>query len=190
MNLWELGLLDHIHAWCASPLLDTLMPIITLFGENGIFWIVASLIFLLIPKTRKMGMTMGLALLIGLILGNGVLKNVVGRIRPYDLNRDFPLLVKHLSDYSFPSGHTLASFECAVAMLCHDKRFGIPAMVLAVLVALSRLYLYVHYPTDVLAGAILGTIFALIAAAAINAVYRHWGEKNRFLGGWPWADPR
>ena len=163
MNLFELSILDFIKETFTCKALDVFMPFITKFGDHGIFWIALSVFFIIFKKTRKMGLTMGIALLLGFLTGNVFLKNVVARIRPYDLNESVTLLVSRLSDYSFPSGHTLASFEAATAMTLYNKRIGIPALVLATLIALSRLYLYVHYPTDVLAGAALGITFAFLA---------------------------
>ena len=113
---------------------------------------------------------MGVALLCGLIVGNLTLKPLIGRIRPYDLNPGVSLLIDKLHDFSFPSGHTLSSFEGATVLLIRDKRFGIPAMILAAIIALSRLYLYVHYPTDVLAGAVLGITFGILAVSIVNAI--------------------
>ncbi len=171
MNEFELGILNFIRENLACPFLDTVMPIITRFGDGGIFWIALSVIFIIFKKTRKMGICMGLSLLTGFIIGNIILKNVVARIRPYDLNTDIELLVNKLSDFSFPSGHTLASFEAATAIIIHDRKIGIPAIILAVLIAFSRIYLYVHYPTDVLAGMILGIIFAIFACFLVHKIY-------------------
>lgn len=100
-----------------------------------------------------------------------MLKPLVARIRPYDVRGITDLLVPALSDFSFPSGHTLASFEASVVLLIRDKRMGIPAIIIAIIVALSRLYLFVHYPTDVLVGAVLGILFAVVAVFIVNKVY-------------------
>lgn len=179
MNLFELKILDGIHNIFSCSFLDWLMPIITRFGDGGVFWILVAALLLCLPKTRKIGLSMGLALLMGFVVGNLILKNLVARIRPYDLNPAVELLVERLKDYSFPSGHTLASFEGAVVLLRRDKRLGIPAIVLAVLVAFSRLYLYVHYPTDVLAGVVLGTIFAILACIIIDKAYEKLGSRTK-----------
>lgn len=178
MNQFELSILDGIQNIFGSKFLDAVMPIITMLGDGGIFWIAVAVILLFPKKTRKIGLTMGLSLLLGFIVGNLVLKNVVGRIRPYDLNPNFPLLIDKLHDYSFPSGHTLASFEASVAILLYSKKFGIPALVLAFLIAFSRLYLYVHYPTDVLASIILGTGFAILSFFIINKIYEKYSKKS------------
>ena len=164
---FDLPILDWIQAHLQSGFMDTIMPIITVFGDAGIFWIACAVVLLFFPKTRKMGMSMGAALLIGLLVCNVTLKPLVARIRPYDYQMEhfgvsIKLLIEAQHDFSFPSGHTIASFEAATAMLIHNKKAGIPAMILACLIAFSRLYLYVHYPTDVIASVILGIGIAFL----------------------------
>ena len=98
-------------------------------------------------------------MIIDLLLCNVLLKNLVARTRPYDVNTGIQLLVAKLRDYSFPSGHTAASFASATALyFAGEKKLWKPALVLACLIAVSRLYLYVHYPTDVLGGVVIGII--------------------------------
>lgn len=176
-NLQELSVLDWIATHLHCPFLDSVMPWITKFGDGGIFWIAVAVILLCIPKYRKTGLTIGAALLFGVIIGNGILKNVIARIRPYDMEgamfTSSQLLVKALSDYSFPSGHTLACCEAATVLLFRKWQWGIPAAVIAVLVMFSRLYLYVHYPSDVLAGAILGVLFGILAVKLVD-----WAAKK------------
>lgn len=163
---FDLPILDWIQAHLQSGLMDTIMPIITLFGEGGIFWIAWAVLLLIFPKTRKIGLGMGFALIMGLLICNATLKPLVARIRPYDLQAELGvtinLLIEAQHDFSFPSGHTIASFEAAVVLLKNSKKMGIPAMIIAVLVTFSRMYLYVHYPTDVIVSIILGTLFAFI----------------------------
>ena len=134
----------------------------------------------LFKRTRATGLMMGVALLCGLFVGNLGLKPLVARIRPYDFNPSFSgtLLVEKLSDFSFPSGHTLASLEAATVLMLRDKRLGVPALVAAILVALSRLYLYVHYPTDVLVGAILGTFFGFFGVWLVKTIYKKIKNKE------------
>lgn len=173
---FDLPILDWIQAHLQCGFLDFIMPIITLFGDAGIFWIACSVILLFFPKYRKAGLTMGLALVMGLIVCNITIKPLVGRMRPVDfiaknnLDALIPANVIIMHDFSFPSGHTIASFEASVALLMYDKKLGIPALILAILVSFSRLYLYVHYPTDVLVSVVLGTLFALIAYAIMKHV--------------------
>ena len=164
---FDLPILDWIAAnlWC--PVLDVLMPIITLLGDAGIFWIAVAVLFIFTKKYRKIGIGMMFALMMGLVICNIWLKPTIARIRPYDFQlqyfaKEIPLLAGGMHDFSFPSGHTIASFEAAVVILLGNKKLGIPAMILACLIAFSRLYLYVHYPTDVIVSVILGSILALI----------------------------
>ena len=161
---FDLPILDWIAANLRCAFLDTVMPIITLLGDAGIFWIAVSVLLLLIPKTRRAGLAMGIALLMGLVVCNLTLKPLCARIRPYDFyGQAMQLLVATPHDFSFPSGHTIASFEAATALALHNKKLGIPALILAGLIAFSRLYLYVHYPTDVIVSIFLGIAFAFIS---------------------------
>ena len=183
---FDLPVLDWIQTNLKSSVMDTVMPIITVFGDAGIFWMVVSALLFIFPKTRRTGLGMAIAMMIGLIVCNVTLKPLVARIRPYDLQAELgvtiQLLGERMHDFSFPSGHTIASFEAAVVMLKNSTKMGIPAMILAVLIAFSRLYLYVHYPTDVIASVILGTLFALIgnALAGLIAPKLGAGKKGKY----------
>ena len=157
MNI-ELSILDWIQT-LHTPFLDKIMVFITRLGDAGIIWIVLSIVLLLLPKTRKSGVVMVAALVVDVLLCNIVLKNLVARTRPYDVNTGVHLLVAKLHDYSCPSGHTAASFASVTALyLAGEKKLWKFALVLACLIAISRLYLYVHYPTDVLGGILFGVI--------------------------------
>ncbi len=144
----------------ANDFFDVVMPIITLLGEKGIFWIAAIISLLFIsPKTRKAGVVMGISLLVSVIVVNLVMKPVVARERPCWLNEGIKMLVNIPKDYSFPSGHTNVCFVGAVSLLmCGWKKLGAAAMVLAGLVGFSRMYLYVHFFTDVVVGAAIGAL--------------------------------
>ena len=188
---FDLPILNWIQQNMQSTFLDFIMPFITILGDAGIFWIACSVILMFIPKYRKAGFSMGLALIFGVVVCNMILKPLVGRIRPYNYNLDVlklqwqdflvhgKLLVETPHDFSFPSGHTIASFEASVALYKNDKRLGIPALILAVLIAFSRMYLYVHYPTDVIASVILGTIFALIANLIVHSIFTKLSRPQR-----------
>ncbi len=183
LNTFELGILDLIQQSFKCSFLDVFMKTVTLLGEDGIFFICMAVVMLFFRKTRKTGLMIGAALLMGFIIGNLILKNAFARVRPYDFNVNFDmagLLVESLGDKSFPSGHTLCVFEgCVVLFLTQKKYIGIPALLICTLVALSRLYLYVHYPTDVIAGAILGTIFAIAAVKLVNAGFAAYEKKKQ-----------
>lgn len=181
---FDLPILDWIAANLKNPLLDFLMPIITLLGDAGIFWIALAVLALFFPKYRKMGLSMGVSLLIGVLLCNVALKPLVGRIRPYDyqlehFGKEIALLIPAQHDFSFPSGHTIASFEAAVAITLYHKKLGIPALVLACLIAFSRLYLYVHYPTDVFASVVLGTAIAFLGTWLVKKGYHLYETKKQ-----------
>ena len=183
---FDLPILDWIQANLQSGFMDVFMPFITKFGDHGTFWMIVAAILFIIPKTRKTGLGMAIAMMIGLLICNVTLKPLVGRIRPYDLQAELgitiQLLGERMHDFSFPSGHTIASFEAAVVLLKNSKKMGIPAMILAVLIAFSRLYLYVHYPTDVIVSVILGTLFAFIgnALAGLIAPKLGAGKKGKY----------
>lgn len=142
--------------------LDWLMPKITALGNTGIFWILLGIVLVCMVRTRRMGLSMLVSIVIGAVIGNLVLKNLIARERPCWIDSQVLLLIENPKDYSFPSGHTLVSFEGAVSILLKNKKRGIAALALAILIAFSRLYLFVHFPTDVLAGAALGTVIAVL----------------------------
>lgn len=144
------------------------MPLISKLGNGGIIWLVLSGLLCVFPKYRKAGVTMLTALALDVLLCNVMLKPLVGRMRPFTVNTGMELLINAPKDFSFPSGHTAASFAAAFALLFVKNKLWIPSMILASLIAFSRLYLYVHYPTDVLAGILLG----LIVSVAANVICR------------------
>lgn len=183
---FDLPILDWIQANLQSSFMDKFMPFITVFGDAGIFWMIWAAVLVIFPKTRKIGLGMAFAMVMGLIVCNMTLKPLVARIRPYDLQAELGVAIKLLCeaqhDFSFPSGHTIASFEAAVVLVKNSRKMGIPAMILAVLISFSRMYLYVHYPTDVIVSVILGTLFALIgdAIAAKVAPKLSFGKKGKY----------
>lgn len=152
----DFSLLYWIQDHLRCPFLDSLMPKISQIGEYGAVWILAAILMILLKQHRRGGITLGAGLLSSLLIGNLLLKPLAARPRPCWLDGTVALLVPSPSDYSFPSGHSLCSFIAAVILLRYDRRFGIPALILAILIAFSRLYLFVHFPSDVLAGILLG----------------------------------
>lgn len=150
---------EHLH----GPFLDTVMPYVTALGDSGFIWVVICLVLLARKKTRRAGIFCGLALLIAYVSGELVIKNLIQRPRPFTLLPGVSLLIPPPGSFSFPSGHTGSSFAGATAIFLLDKKWGVPALALAALIAFSRLYLSVHYPTDLLAGALLGVGSALLA---------------------------
>ncbi len=168
LNSAEITILDVIQENLTSPLLDKIMLFFTYLCEYGLVSIICALVLLGIARTRKIGLTLVFSLLLGFVIGNIVLKPCISRIRPYDVNTAINLIVDKQSDYSFPSGHTLAAFETAFSVFWWNKKIGRYLIATACAVGFSRLYLYVHYPTDVLAGAFLGIAFSYVAYKAIK----------------------
>lgn len=141
---------------------EGLTPFVSFFthlGNAGILFIVLTVFGLFFVSTRKAAISSALGLVIHLILCNGILKNAFARTRPYEVIDGLQILIEKQPDFSFPSGHTSAAFAFAVAVFLNmDRKYGIFALVLAFLMGLSRLYVGVHYPTDVLVGAIVGVL--------------------------------
>jgi undecaprenyl-diphosphatase len=150
-----------------SDFLDSLMKFISSLGNGGLIWILTGILMLFFKNYRKCGYTILLALIFCLILGNGILKNLIARDRPCWIHNEFPLIIGTPKDYSFPSGHTFSSFAASVSILFFHKKIGIFAVSLASVIAFSRLYLFVHFPTDILGGILLGTMTALISKKII-----------------------
>jgi len=149
---------DYIRNDFFTPVFRTLSAL----GDNGIIWIAIAVVLLLYKKYRKVGFLISLSLIGSLLINNMFLKNTIARPRPYNVVPGLTRLVPALTDYSFPSGHTGSSFAAAVIIALYmPKKYGVPALILAILIAFSRLYLGVHYPTDILGGMITGTGIAL-----------------------------
>lgn len=169
----ELQILDFIQTHMRSPFLDTFFTRITHLGDAGTIWILIAVILLFTKKYRKAGLGMLIVMLTANIIGDQIIKPLVGRARPFT-HRDMELLIPLPGRYSFPSGHSASSFGAAVFLYLHNKKLGIPAFVLAALIAFSRMYLYVHYPTDVLGGILLGTVCAVF----VFRVFRRNGHVD------------
>lgn len=160
-----------------NPVLNPVLILITTLGNGAIIWVLLSLGLMIPDKTRRAGMTSLLALVVSLLINNVLLKNLVGRVRPYDLLEGLTPLIGRQWDPSFPSGHTGSSFAAAWVLYRElPKRFGVPALILAGLIGLSRLYVGVHYPTDVLFGVISGIGSGWIAMQIMTIVMRRRGR--------------
>jgi len=161
MGLVEGQILLWIQENLRCDVLTVFFRFITSLGDNGMIWIILTIVLLVVTKYRKVGVMSAAALICSLIINNLLLKNIVARIRPYEVVEGLQRLLPAQPDYSFPSGHTGSSFAVAVIFFMYlPKKYGIPAMVLAVLIAFSRLYLGIHYVSDVLGGAFIGTVIA------------------------------
>lgn len=161
MSSIDWAILNWVHDTLKCGFLDFVMPLITMLGNGGMIWVVTAIFMLLTKKYRRTGIILLVGLLAGLLIGNVIIKNLVERPRPCWINQDVVMLVPVPRDYSFPSGHTLSSTIGATVLTKSNRKFGLIAIPLAVLIALSRLYLYVHFPSDVLFGAVLGIVIGL-----------------------------
>ena len=176
MQSVELNILHSIQSLFQCKFMDYIMGFFTTIGDKGMVWFVVAIILFYFKKTRKIGICVFISLICGVILGNGILKHLVARNRPFNVDNTLIVqFIKKPSGYSFPSGHTLASFEAAGSILLYNKRLGIISLIVAFLIAFSRLYFGVHYPTDVLGGMILGTIIAIF----VHNFWEHVLEKNK-----------
>lgn len=155
-------ILEYIQKRIRCPFLDKVMPKITLLGNGGLIWLVVTAVFLARKTERPYGFMLMVALVLCLAVGNIALKPLIGRIRPCNNNTDVELLISRPHDYSAPSCHTLSSFA---------------ALVLAALIGFSRLYLFVHYPSDVASGFLLGIALGFFAVFVFY-------EFLAFLGSW------
>ena len=171
----EIHILDMIQN-LRTPIGDVVVPLITRLGDAGIIWIILTVLLLIIPKTRKTGVIMMAALLVDVLLCNVFIKNLVARTRPYEVIDGLKLLIEKQSDYSFPSGHTGSSFASAIVLWKElPRKYGVMALIVAVLIAYSRLYVGVHYPSDVLAGVVIGTVLALVSVWLVKKIQ---GQKK------------
>ena len=170
IELKLLDLLQNIH----NPIFDKIMIFITRLGDVGLIWIVLTIILLILPKTRKAGVILTVAICIDTILCNGILKPLFARIRPFDVNTSVQLLIPKPKDFSFPSGHTAISFAVTTALyfcnIANKRKLFKPAIFLSILIAFSRMYLYVHYPSDILGGAIIGAISGFLGYYAVKYI--------------------
>ena len=174
---WEfewLYALQDIH----NAVLDKLMVWLSVAGDAGILWITLGVVLLIFPKYRKIGIQTLIAIAVTFVVGNLILKNLFERERPSWIDPNIELLIKNPTDFSFPSGHSMNGFTAAVAILYNDRKLGIPAILLAAVIAFSRLYNFVHFPTDIFAGALIGSVIAIIVCYVIHKVAaRHQKKK-------------
>jgi len=152
---------DNLH----TPILDKIMIFITTLGNSGAIWIGFTFIFLLFKQTRKLGILLTFALLLELFLCDGILKNIFARPRPFT-RFAVDLLIPAPHSYSFPSGHTASSFTAAFIIFYYEKKISTFALILASLIGFSRIYLFCHYPSDILGGIILAAIIAIFTIKA------------------------
>lgn len=154
------------------PALDLILAAFTYIGQAGAVWIVASIIFLCIKSRRGTGAAVLTSLALEVLLNERIIKHIVKRPRPFTLHPWIDTVVHRPSSWSFPSGHACSSFAAATAIFCFDKRLGVIAYAVAAVIAFSRSYFYIHFPTDVLCGALLGVLIGISAAFIVRRILK------------------
>lgn len=170
INNIDINILNFIRENFSNPVMDKLMIIITSLGNVGFIWIAIGVILLAQKKYRKVGFILLIALLINSIIGEGIIKNVIQRPRAFITYPDISIIINPPTSFSFPSGHTASSFAAAVVIGYYIKNWRGIAYTFASLIAFSRLYLFVHYPSDILGGILLGVTCALLTIKLLNNV--------------------
>lgn len=173
-----------------NPITNPIFYVITTLGNAGWFWIVLAVLMLTVlpKKYKKAGLTMAIALILSFIFCNGIMKHLWARPRAFwVVGQNFVVgnefenlygIFNSIHDYSFPSGHSSASFAAAVSIFMWRKKEGSAALVLAALIAFSRLYFTVHYPTDVLVGTITGALYGVAAYFIVKALINKVPKLN------------
>lgn len=169
MQTAELAILNFIQQLRCEPL-DAAMRFVSWTGNHGMVWILLAVALLLLRRQRLHGLSSAAALILDLVSCNLILKPLIGRMRPFAAVPEMNLLVPAPLDASFPSGHTAASFAVVFALKASGSPLWKPALIWAVLMAFSRLYLYVHWPTDVLGGIALGVAVGWAGAKIVQKI--------------------
>ena len=178
MTAFDLLILSWIQQHMVFPWLTPVMEAFTAMGNFGLIWIVVALALLIPKSTRKIGLAVALSLALVAIFNNLILKPFFARPRPFTA-ADFVLLIKAPEGWSFPSGHTASSFAAATAIFLQNRRAGFVALIVALVIAFSRLYFCVHYPSDVVAGMIEG----IVVAALVTKAVAYTTKRNTNLKG-------
>ncbi|MBQ8000345.1 MAG: phosphatase PAP2 family protein [Ruminococcus sp.] len=175
---FDFSILYWIQENIRTPFLDGVGAFLSYAFEAGIFWIVLALVLLVFRKTRTAGAAVLAAMLVALFVGELGFKNIICRERPCTLDPSVPLAIPAPSSYSCPSGHTGSSFAAAGGIFAFNKKLGVPALVLALIVGLSRMYLFVHFPTDVIFGIAVG----LLSALTVYFIFKKFNVDRRLQG--------
>ena len=170
----DFSILIWIQNYLRCTFLDVVMPFITRLCDDGEIWILFGIVLLFFKKYRKYGIFVLIAMLLGSLIGNEILKPLIARPRPchiYEMLPEMLIDVPKITSYSFPSGHTTSSVIAATVLTRANKKFGFVAIPLAFLIAFSRMYLFVHFPTDILGGTVLGLMIGFFSVTLGNKLW-------------------
>ena len=174
---FEFAFLDWLYQF-RNPVMNAISIFFDYAGAHGEIWIAFTLLLLLFRRTRRAGFAMAVALVLYMAGGHFFLKPLFARPRPCDVNTAITILVKRPHGHSFPSGHTASAFAAAFALWLQNRKLGVPALVLAAFIAFTRLYLYVHFPTDVLGGLVLGLALGFFASWLVDSLANKSKKKQ------------
>lgn len=160
--------------------LDWFFKIFTYLGDAGIVWIVIGVVLALRRKTRSMGCCLLVCLALTYVVNDKIIKEIVERARPFVADPSIEIIIDKPSGFSFPSGHTASSFAAATAIFLFDRKYGALAYVLALIIGISRVYLFVHYPSDVLCGMVVGVVCAFLITVGFRMTEKIIIDKLRF----------
>ena len=174
MNIMEFSFL---YAIPRTAVLDSFFLAVTkIAGACGQLWVIIATVLVIFKKARKAGVAVLLAYAAVFLIGQLGLKNLIFRQRPCQIDLDFALLVDRPSSSSFPSTHSAWAFGAATAIFMHHKKVGVVTFIVAALIAFSRLYMFLHFPTDVLAGIVLGIALGVLANWVTGRIWKRWEE--------------
>lgn len=171
INKFDNYILFNIEKYMQNEYLDRLMPIVTSMGNGGLIWITIAGVLMLDKSYKAIGNVVILTLIISTIIGEGIVKHLVRRVRPCNYQSTINLLIAKPMSYSFPSGHTVSSFAVAEILSIYFSQYKLIFIGVALLIAFSRLYLYVHYPSDIISGIIIGILCSKLVFIILRQDY-------------------
>lgn len=174
----EFNILYAIQGIRSKVLDDIMLALTAVVGDYGYLWLAVGVLLLIFRRTRRCGAAVLLAYALTFVVGQYLLKDLIARARPCHIDETVELLVKRPSSYSCPSTHTGWSLAAATVIFCYFRKWGIAALVLAAIIGFSRMYLFVHFPTDVLLGAVLGVLSALASVKVVNAIADKYAARK------------
>lgn len=173
----DFSILYWIQEYIVNDFLTPIMKAFTMAGNGGILWIILGIVLLFTKKTRPIGVAALLSLALVAIINNEIIKPIVERPRPFT-SAEIELLIAAPGGYSFPSGHTSSSFAAATAIFIKNRKIGTAALICAALIGFSRMYFFVHFPSDVFVGMIEGILVAVLVTYLLDYALKKAGSTS------------